>query len=374
MFLAGAIGCRNANPFARNDTVAIGFAYPFDSLGVVSELRGMRMAVDAYNAARPAARPPLTIRIVPRGITRSGVSATLRDDRSVIGAVGFSQTDPTLAAVDVFADAEHDHANALVLISPTATGTQLSGVSPWFFRLSPTDSAMVERAAAFVGERTRTKQVALVYIASDYGKYWHQQLPKRLAAMQIRVDVQLPYDREDLFDTSTTVWGQYAARIARSRADIVVMPGPFYWRELRVALTKEGVHPVILASDALFGNPRVVVADLYAVGTDALRGTPAVLQFQRDYTGRFGVAPPVTAVLGHDAAALIAEALAHVGTSRSRIREWIALRNSPARAFMGVAGPTYFNADHDAVTAPVAVKQITSDARAPLLTARPSSK
>ena len=67
-----------------------------------------------------------------------------QSDKTFAGVMGWPFSSRTLNAVSVLARAH------IPMVSQTASSDQLTGISPYFFRVAPTDTAQAEAGVAYV--------------------------------------------------------------------------------------------------------------------------------------------------------------------------------------------------------------------------------
>src|SRR5258708_33869285 len=60
--------------------------------------------------------------------------------------------------------------NPVVLISPSASSPALSGISPYVFRVCPSDLQHGPQLARFAWEGLGTRRVGIIYVNNDYGR------------------------------------------------------------------------------------------------------------------------------------------------------------------------------------------------------------
>src|SRR5258708_39450293 len=60
--------------------------------------------------------------------------------------------------------------NPVVLISPSASSPALSGISPYVFRVCPSDLQHGPQLARFAWEGLGARRVGIIYVNNDYGR------------------------------------------------------------------------------------------------------------------------------------------------------------------------------------------------------------
>lgn len=84
-----------------------------------------------------------------------------RKDPTIIGVTGFMTSENTLKALPILADAH------IPLISSSATGDQLTDISPYFFRTVPADDSQAAFGALYAKSKLHKKRVAIFYDPHD---------------------------------------------------------------------------------------------------------------------------------------------------------------------------------------------------------------
>ncbi|MGV3707418.1 MAG: ABC transporter substrate-binding protein, partial [Gemmatimonas sp.] len=161
-------------------SIGIGVGATPGKPGFEGVTRGIQLAVERLNAdGGGAIRFAGTIPTAASSAVQ--IAQQLRDDPGVIGVVGHPESGTTLEAIPVYADAEHAGANAVVAISPTASSPRLTGVSPWFFRVAPSDNEAARLVAHYVMDSLRAKTAAVVYRNDSYGRDWTSKFTETFA-------------------------------------------------------------------------------------------------------------------------------------------------------------------------------------------------
>jgi ABC-type branched-subunit amino acid transport system substrate-binding protein len=96
----------------------------------------------------------------PQMVAQKIVQAA-QQDPTIVGVVGWSTSASTESALPVLTAAH------IPLISPTASSDNLSGKSPYFFRVAPTDQQQAIVAAQYVSDTLHAKHVALFVDSND---------------------------------------------------------------------------------------------------------------------------------------------------------------------------------------------------------------
>ncbi len=343
----------SASP-AAGDSLAIGIADDARD-GAESAYRGAALAVEHLNAADGVR---LTLRRPPAEVREAvAIAAALRDDPSVVGVVGHPESGTTLEAIPVYEDAERGGERALVAVSPTATSPALSGRSPWFFRVCPSDVEASRAVARFVGDSLRARRAAVIYFNDSYGRDWTKAFASTFQAAGGTLVLRAPY-LPDVVE-----WDAYAGQLRRLGADVLLFPGDAVDAGNAIqALRMAGVDIPFIGGDpvsALEERGSEFAGARYTAFFDPRQaGTAAARAFVDAYRARWGAVPDQRAALAYDAATLIGQAVREVGGDRRRVRDYLAGVGSRHPVFQGVTGPVSFDSRHDPVNKPVVIATV----------------
>ncbi len=358
--------CRRSQPdVATPDVFAIGVGAVPGRPGYDNVVRGMEMAVERLHetgGARFRVRPPDA-----GSVSAVRVAELLRDDPSVIGVVGHPESGHSLEAVPVYADMEHGGANAVVAISPTASSPRLSGISPWFFRVAPSDEVAARYTARWVLDSLRAQRAAVIYRNDSYGRDWSTTFSDTFIKAGATVVAQHPYL------TGITEWDAYAQLLAKLKPDVLLFPGDANDAiEMLRALRTAGVSLTFIGGDGTeaMRDSSISQGAHYVSFYQADRlATEEGRTFARRYREKYHEAPDMFAAMSYDAALAIGRSV-HKG-ARTRL----ALRRSLERygtagtpALEGAAGMVTFENNHDIANRAVVISSIPvrADLRADL--------
>ncbi len=344
----------SANPSAGGElsttavpdgAIGIGVAHDPSLAGMAAVAQGVTLAVEHLNAASGDLR--FVARTNSPGVTSAVQIATeLRDDPRVVGVVGHSESGSTLDAIPVYEDVEGGGANALVAISPTATSPRLTGRSPWFFRVCPSDLAVSRAIARYALDTLGARRAAIVYRNDSYGRDWTKEFVAAFTAgggAIVQRDPYLP---------GITEWAAYAGYMQALQADVFLYPGSLEDAVLSIrALRAIGADIPFIGGDAasaLAASPDEFAGERYTAFFDARTASGSEARaFVARFRERFGMDPDQRAALAYDAALLIGEAARAVGTDRMKIRDHLERLGTDLPAVDGVAGAIAFDRNHD---------------------------
>ncbi len=338
--LALLAACQNST---RSSTAAIGIgigAVP-GSPGYTSITQGVELALEQLKAEGA------TFRLrAPTADARTAVQVAqqLSGDDAVLAVIGHPESGNTLETVPVYADAAHDGANGVVILSPTATSPRLTGVSPWFFRVAPSDADVARFAATWVIDSLKARRAAVIYRNDSYGRDWTETFARTFAASG-EIVVREPYL------TGAVEWDAYAALLAKVRPDVVLFPGDAddalaliqSLRELNVSIPfvgGDGTEAIKRAADAEGAHYVTFFSAAQASGTEAER-------FLARYRERFHTDPDYFAAQAYDATLVIGRTATRGARTRTALRLALEKVGSAAPAIDGAGGPIGFRGNHD---------------------------
>src|SRR5437660_1131721 len=132
-------------------------------------LRAAQLAVNQINARHGVRGRPLELRIADDSgseDTAVRVAERLYADPSVVAVVGHLSSGPTIAAARVYGAG----ASPVAMVSPSASSPDLSGLSPWVFRVCPSDLQHGPELAHFAWRSLGARRAGIIYINNDYGR------------------------------------------------------------------------------------------------------------------------------------------------------------------------------------------------------------
>ena len=343
-------------------TVALGVGAIPGRPGYGNVVRGLELAVARLNeradsSARGSQRVRFRLRLPDKSATSAvRVAEALRSDASVIGVIGHPESGNTLEAIPVYADAEHAGANAVVAVSPTASSPQLSGISPWFFRVAPSDNDAAKFVAQWVFDSLQAKRAAIIYRNDSYGREWSRAFADAFETRGARVVERQPYL------TGITEWDAYAQLIAVDQPDVVLFPGdaPDAIALLK-ALAALNVRIPFVGGDgteAMRSAPEAEGARFVAFfRPERATGIESQVFLQR-YRDAYNEEPDMFAALSYDAALAIGRAVLAGARTRVAVRDALERLGNGVAPVQGVAGPIAFERDHDIAGRAVVVTTI----------------
>ena len=319
-------------------------------------LRGVELAIEQLNAEGNGQRFVL---VKPPETATSAVqiAAALRDDPSVVGVVGPADSRSSRESAPIFSDEDGGGRRAVVAVSPTSTSVSLSGLSPWMYRVCPSDAASSRAVARYVLDTLGVRRAAVMYRNDSYGRGWTVAFSEAYQAGGGTVVARDPHiaDMDD--------WRAYAGVVKLLRPGIVLFPGsPADVAGFIRALRSVGAEPPVLGGDAiseLEGQAREFAGVRYIAFFQASRvATPQAKAFVSSFTKKYGTPPEQRSALAYDATMLIGHAAIAVGPDRNRVRDYIAGIGTTNPAAVGVTGRIAFDQEYDVVNKPVVIATV----------------
>jgi branched-chain amino acid transport system substrate-binding protein len=338
---------------ASRDPIYIGVAGPF------SEPRGASMRLAATLAAKQlndrggiAGHPLRLVFADDSSLEGVAVRAAQQfvDSGRVVAVVGHLSSDPTRASMGVYTG----QGSPIPVISPSASSPQLSGLSPWLFRVCPSDLAHGTQLARFARQRLGAGRAAVIYSNDDYGRGVRRMFVNEFTNLGGTVLEQDPYlathgSPEPFLSRLRRSGGPDVLVLAAQRADAEVV-----LRELRAA----GVRWPVIGGDALVGIEAdgplaegVRMSVSYLSDRTGERNDAFVTAYARAY----GQRPDHRGAGTYDVIMLLAQAIEQGGGSRDAIRSYLASVGQSRPAYEGVTGRIAFDSAGDVPDKPVLI-------------------
>ena len=345
--LAGLAACSGGHV----RTVTFGAAGPWGQSYGQANRRGIELAADEINASPAWAGGGRHLEILFADDSGDGVHASMIaqrfvDSASVVAVVGHVTSGAMVSAARVY----DGH---LTAIATTATSPELTGMSPWTFRVIPSDSANGITIAQFANDRGR-KRAAVLYENNPYGRGLADNFRRGFAGQIISFDPIAEGDQN---------FEPYVSWYKRERPDLVFVAGTdgsglAFLREAR----KQQLQSDLLGGDGWQTMASDPAADGVFVGApfSAQDPRPEVRAFVAAYRKKFNALPDGNAALAYDATKLLAAAVDKVGPDRRKIRDYIAGLNA-LTAYHGVTGTLRFH-DGDPVAKNFVVTRVAHGA------------
>src|SRR5438093_2192189 len=302
--------------------IAIGLAGPFSQPRGASMLRAAQLAVNQVNAKRGIRGRKLELRIVDDAgneDTAVRVGEELYADPAIVAVVGRLSSGPWLAAARVYAGG----ATPTAMISPSASSPDLSGISPYVFRVCPSDLQHGPQLARFAWQTLGARRAGIIYLNSDYGRGVRRTFAAefaRLGGIVLEADPYIP---------ATASLEPYLSRMRRGGADVLLLAAERPGAELALReMRSRGLRWPVLGGDALPGSAAGgAVAEGIRLSSAYLpdRRDERNIAFVADYARAFpGPRPDHRGAGAYDILLLLARAMDQAGADRRAVRDYLA--------------------------------------------------
>lgn len=326
--------------------VVIGLAGPFSQPRGASMLRGAQLAVNQLNA-RGGVGGGRTVEL--RVVDDSGnedtavrVAEGLYADPTVVAVVGHLTSGTSIAAARVYGGGS----DPVAMISPSASSPGLSGISPWVFRVCPSDLQHGPELARFAWQSLSARRAGIIYENNDYGRGVRNTFAAEFTRLGGSVVEADPYV------TTTPSLEPYLSRMRRGGVDVLLLAAERPGAELALREMRSlGVKWPVLGGDALTGIEAdgplaegLRVSSAYLPDRRDERNTAFIADYARAFPGQ---RPDHRGAGAYDAVRLVARAVEVRGAGRRAVRDYLAQVGHRRAAFQGVTGPIAFDANGD---------------------------
>jgi branched-chain amino acid transport system substrate-binding protein len=339
-----ALGVAACGSPRSSDPIVIGLAGPVAQPQGGSMLRGARLAVEQINARGGVRGRPLDLRIADDSAneqTAVRVAERLYGDPAVAAVVGHLNSGPSKAAARVYGAGE----TPVVMISPAASSTELSGINDYFFRVCPSDVQHGVRLARFARQTLAAQRPGIIYVNNDYGRGVRGVFAAEFARLGGSVAEADPYVAQ------TPSLEPYLSRMRAAGVDLLMLASERAGAELALReMQALGLRWPVIGGDALTGIEAVALAEGLRVSSAYLpdRQDERNATFVADYARAYGGARPDHRAAGaYDIVYLLARAIGDAGHGRRAIRNYLAQVGRRKAPFEGVTGTIAFDANGD---------------------------
>ena len=319
--------------------------------------RAAELAVKEINArGGVGGGRPLELRIMDdsgRADVAIRVAQALVDDPAVVAVVGHLTSGTSLAAGRVYGTGRRP----VVMISPSASSPDLSGVNPFVFRVCPTDLSHGAQLARYARQTLGARRAGIIYIDDDYGR----GLRLSFAAEFQRLGGTILEEDPSLAATASVE--PYLARMRQAGGvDVLMLATERGGAELALReQTRLGLRWPTIGGDALTGIEAtgggalaegVRVSSAYLPDRPGERNAVFVAAYARAYEGQ---RPDHRGAGAYDIVQLLVRVFTAVGTDRRAVRDYVARIGGDLPAYDGVTGGIAFDPRGDVPAKPVAI-------------------
>ena len=330
----------------------IGEACPQQAFpGMGQTQHGIELATREINRAGGIHGIPIRIMVrddKAKGEEAVKVAAEFVTHPEVLAVVGHPNSRAMVAAARVY------DGGGLPVVATTPTSPDLTGVSPWVFRMIPSDSTngilLAQFAASFEHTLGHQVRAAVMYENDAYGRGLSDAVEHSFRGEIISTDPV----------ATNTEFVPYVAYYKLHKPDVVFVGstenvGRAFLHEAH----RQHLTATFISGDGWQGVAGDSLSEGVHVGVTftAQNSDTAARRFTATYRSEFGEIPDAHAALAYDAVKLIAQAISTVGPNRSKIRAYLAQLTSTT-ALHGVAGPTWFLPSNDPVENKYRITQV----------------
>jgi branched-chain amino acid transport system substrate-binding protein len=272
------------------------------------------------------------------------VATKLANDPEIAIVVGHLCSSATLAALPVYREAK------LPAISPASTNVDIGKMSPYYFRNVYRDDFQGAFLARYVDEVKGFKRIAVFYEVNDYSMGLMSAFMKEAVKRGIKIL------GTEAYTSDTTDFKPQLTKFKMMRPDAIFNPGYAPQGTLIASQAASlGLKVSMFGADGLDDDLMVKNPDAEGlfVTTPFLpdKAGPQAAKFIESYKRVYGKDPNWFAANTYDAVGMAAEAIKAVGMDREKIQAYLAGIDSLEKAYVGVAGKTYFDENGDCLKA-----------------------
>jgi branched-chain amino acid transport system substrate-binding protein len=326
--------------------VTLGAAGPWNEGYGAMNKRGIDLAVEELNANGGVRGRPL--RLIARddgadGARAAAIALEFVNTPAISAVVGHVNSGTMVAAAKIYD-------GALPAVATTATSPDLTGISPWVFRVIASDSATGVELGRFA-RRLGHGRAAILYENDSYGRGLADAFRRSFDGTIVSID-PIPSGDGD--------YEPYIAFLKSRDPGLVFVAGT---EASGMAILREARRQQ-LSADFLGGDGWTgVVGEPAAQG--AYVGAPFTASDERQeaqrfvaaFKARYGMTPDGNAALAYDATRLLAKLIEDVGPDREDIRDGLASLDDRS-AYRGVTGAIRFHANGDPVGKNVVIARV----------------
>lgn len=264
--------------------------------------------------------------------------------------IGDNISGPTIAMLPVTSAAK------VPVISPSASSPKLTGMTRYFFRVYPSDTAEGAFMAEVAASKLGLKRIAILFVTNEFGTGLRDVFSKTFASHGGAIVESVGYNEDE------TDFRPYLSKVRGANPDGIYLAG--YYKDGGAILkqAKElGINSRFLGSTTHEDPQLLTIAGdaangfiyPYSTGYDPNSSAQQAVEFKKAYTEKYGKPPGLVAAVAYDCAVLAIQAIETNGLDGEAIRT--AFANT--KTFPGAAGDITFDENGD-VHKPVILKTI----------------
>lgn len=270
------------------------------------------------------------------------VAQKLASNPNVYAVIGHFNSSCSLAGKPIYAE------NKVLQITSASTNTKICKGSDWTFRNIYDDAFQGETLARYAREVLGLERVAVFFDNDDYGIGLKNSFLAKAGEIGLKVVFIQAYNRD------TTDYRPHLSKFTELKPEAIMVAGLFTQCAKIARQAREiGVQVPLLAGDGVLSDDYVKLAEKAADNTYISSpflfdlGGARAEAFRKAFQAAYGTSPDAWAALAYDAAQILAQATEKVGWDRQKIRDEVAKMTSADKAFDGITGRTFFDAQGD---------------------------
>ena len=309
---------------AGREPIQVGFAGELTGkhadLGVQGR-NGAQLAAETINAAGGVASHSIELLMRDDLGTPEGAQAADREliDAGVVAIIGHMTSAQTVSALPVTEEA------SLVLFSPTASTSDLSGLDDHFFRTAPVNSAEAHALARHVHRQRSLTRMAVIYDADNatYAQTYWAAFVEVYHTLGGQVASEVIFSSAEEPDLAPLVAELHAGDPDRLLVIASAFDTALIAQQIRISGWQVSLFATGWAqTETLLQNGGQAVEGLeIAVTYDSNSQKPAFLDFRARYQARFGHTPTFAAAYAYEAMLMLAAALERTSGQAEGLRQ-----------------------------------------------------
>lgn len=341
-------------PASAQEVISIGLAQSVTggspALYGIEQKNAAELVIDEANAAKLLGNKKLQLIHLDDGADRGqtvNIFQRLIGRDKVVAIIG-----PTLSTGAFAADPIAQKAGVTV-IAASNTASGITDIGDHIFRVSPPEDRVTPGVLKTVIDRFKVKRVAQIYgIDDQLTKSAYNVQKKALEGLGVEIVATETFQRGDV---------EFSAQLTKIKAanpDLIVLGS---LAEESAGILRQARQLGIPAAVKFVGTQSSISSKFFELAGGAAEGLiagtawyidspePKNTEFVKKYEARFGRKPDIYSAYGHDAAALLVQAIRDAGSAdRKAIRDALA----KIKTYPGVLGPIGFDDGREPLIAP----------------------
>jgi branched-chain amino acid transport system substrate-binding protein len=333
---------------AKSEPLVIAVAAPFtgDSSEFGVQIRmGVELAVDELNDAGGIDGRPVKLQVeddAGNPADAQNVATKIAGNPKVLAVIGHFNSSCSLAGKGAYGEAK------LVMLSPGSTNVTVTRDSDYVFRNIFTDDFQGQSLARYAGEVLGLKKAAILFDNDDYGTGLKDSFKAKAVELGMTIVSETAYGKD------ATDFRSQLTTVQASSPEIILIAGLYKHAAVIAKQARElGINTQLIGGDGVFSEQYLKLGGAAVEGTFVTcpflfdLGGERGAKFADGFRGKFNREPDAWAALSYDAFQILATAIREKGATREGVLEFIREINSPATAFDGLTGKTFFDAEGD---------------------------